>query len=109
MPPPREVVVTVVDAVHNQLMPFGTTIEAETSNGTLDGETTFTVPNNNCDPTDTSILLPCGTNTSGRYTFRVRLIRESETNSRTLGFLTIKVTTPAGIVTSAEIAVTDDS
>jgi hypothetical protein len=105
----QEVVVTVVDAVHNQLMPFGTTIEAETSNGTLDGETSFTVPNNNCDPTDTSTLLPCGTNTSGRYTFRVRLIRESETNSRTLGFLTIKVTTPAGIVTSAEIAVTDDS
>jgi hypothetical protein len=105
----QEVVITVVDAVHNQLMPFGTTIEAETSNGTLDGETAFTVPNNNCDATDTSILLPCGTNTSGRYTFRVRLIRESETNSRTLGFLTIKVTTPAGIVTSAEIAVTDDS
>ena len=105
----QEIVVTVVDAVHNQLMPFGTSIDAETSNGTLDGETSFTVPNNNCDPTDISNVLPCGGNTSGRYTFRVRLIRESEANNRTLGFLTIKVTTPGGVMTSAEIEVRDDS
>lgn len=105
----QEVVVTVVDAVHGQLMPFGTTIEAETSNGTLDGETSFTVPNNNCDPTNTSNLYPCGANSSGRYTFRVRLIRESEANNRTLGFLTIRVTSPAGILSIGEIEVRDDS
>jgi hypothetical protein len=105
----QEVVVTVVDAVHGQLMPFDTTIEAETSNGTLDGEDAFVVPNNNCDPTDTSVLLSCGTSTSGRYTFRLRVIRESEPNNRTLGFLSIKVTTPGGIVTVAEIPVSDDS
>lgn len=105
----QEVVLTVVDTVHGQLMPFGTTIEAETSNGVLDGETTFSVPNNNCDPTDTSTLYACGANTSGRYTFRVRLIRESEPNNRTLGFLTLRVTTPGGVVSIAEIEVRDDS
>jgi hypothetical protein len=52
------------------------------------------------------------------------LIRESETNNRTLGYLTIKVTTPGlstinptpgdpgsspGVITTAEIEVRDDS
>lgn len=99
----QEVVVTVVDAVHNQLMPFGTTIEADTSNGTLDGETSFSVPNNNCEPFTT-----CD-DVFGKYQFKIRLIRESEPNGRTDGFLTIKVMTPAGTVTSAEIAVRDNS
>jgi hypothetical protein len=105
----QEVVVTIVDAVHGQLMPAGTTIEAETSNGTLGGVTSFAVPNNNCDPTDVSSVLPCGANTSGRYTFRVRLIRESDPNNRTLGFLSITVTSPEGVVTFSEISVSDDS
>ena len=100
----QEVVVTVVDAVHNQLMPFGTTIEADTSNGTLDGETSFSVPNNNCEPFST-----CDGTAFGTYQFKIRLIRESEPNGRTDGFLTIKVMTPAGTVTSAEIAVRDNS
>ena len=87
------VTVTVGDNKGNgsqvQPMPKGTTIEAETSNGSIVGPSSYTVTNSNVNsPID--------------YVFTV----EPDTTSSS-GALTITVTSPSGIISIYNITVND--
>jgi len=89
--------------LRGQVMPAGTTITVTTTNGTLSGPTSFTVPNTTTafdyhitiqsDATQALNATPPPTYTC--------------TNAKTIGILTVTVTTPGGITTTATSSVLD--
>ncbi|WP_220720177.1 Ig-like domain-containing protein [Agarivorans litoreus] len=83
-------VITVQDLNGNQ-MPAGTTVSISTNNGELSGETSFTVSDGVrlCDLIGLSV------------------IQESSPNSRTVGTMTVTVTSPGEVVTSRSISIID--
>lgn len=92
---PNTVTVDIVDA-RGQVMPAGTTITAATSNGSIEGPSSYTVPSTavNCNLTPT--VSPC------RFTFAV-----AGDTTPSSGIFSVTVTTPRGISTIATATVTD--
>lgn len=86
------VTITVVGYYNGLVMPAGTTIAVTTSNGTLSGTTSMTVPNSS------------GAG-SGITTLTLTVTSDSTPSS---GFLTVKVTTPKGFVTTDSSTVVTD-
>ena len=70
--------------IPSQTMPFGTTVTVEASAGELQGDTTYTVGNNN---------------RQGSASMKFWLINEAGGNAD-LAIITIKVASPKGLVTS---------
>lgn len=85
--------VTVVDA-RGQVMPAGTTISVATSNGTIAGPNSYTVPNT---------AVNCALN-PGNCTYGFAVAADTTSSS---GILTITVTTPGGLSTIRTMTVTD--
>jgi hypothetical protein len=83
-------VITVQDLNGNQ-MPAGTEVSISTNNGELSGQTSFTVPDGVrlCDLMSLSV------------------IREATPNNRSEGAMTVTVTSPGGVESSASITVID--
>lgn len=82
-----------------QVMPAGTTITFTTTNGILSGPTSFTVPNTTT-ALDYNITIQSDATQGPSPTFTC-------TNARTIGILTVTVTTPGGTVTTATTNVID--
>ncbi|MBW2100640.1 MAG: Ig-like domain-containing protein [Deltaproteobacteria bacterium] len=89
----QTVIVTIGGYYNNLPMPYETTISAETSNGDIDGTSSWTEPNNPS-PSPSQYL--------------VALKREESPNKTSSGFLTITVTTPKENLTEARLPVVDD-
>ncbi|MBI3284986.1 MAG: hypothetical protein HYZ65_09105 [Burkholderiales bacterium] len=89
------------NALPGNILPAGTTITFSTSNGTILSDTSFTVPNTN-EPN------------SAVWTYRL-LIQGDATQDPALvcsnpvssGFLTVKVTTPLGVITPQSFTIND--
>ena len=79
--------------IFNNPMPAGTTVNITSNNGELSGNLSTTVGNTNS-------MVPLA--------MHFTLAREGEGNQRTVGTLTITVTTPSGVVSGLTIAVLDD-
>ncbi|MHB8472227.1 MAG: hypothetical protein ACYDC8_05120 [Gammaproteobacteria bacterium] len=86
------VTITVVGKYNGLVMPAGTTIVVTTTNGTLSGASSFTVPN--------STAFGAGTTT-------FNLIVKTDGTSSSNGVLTVTVTTPKGFVSSNTATVND--
>ena len=79
--------------IYNNRPPTGTTISVTTDNGKLSGKTDW--------------LLADGAY-YGPFSFSITLTREGTANGKTSGFATITVTSPRGIPSTYDIAVSDD-
>lgn len=79
--------------LHNGLPPVGTTISVSTTNGVLNGATSFVVANSN---------------QVGPGFVIVNVGRESSPNMLNAGVMTATFTTPAGIISSAALTILDD-
>ena len=79
--------------IFNNRPPTGTTIAVTTDNGELSGQTSWIVADSNG---------------YGPYAFSISLIREAEANKKAFGYATITVTSPAGLASTYQIAVSDD-
>jgi len=88
----QTVIITVGD-YNNLPMPDGTTISAATSNGDIDGSSSWTEPSN-ASPFPSQYL--------------VNLKREESANKTSFGFLTVTATTPKGNKTEQILSVVDD-
>ena len=77
-----------VSDIHNNSMPGGTIISVESDNGEIAGESSFTV----------------GTHELESFNFQINISSDDESDS---GTLTIIVSSPAGIITSASQTVQD--
>jgi hypothetical protein len=92
------------NSLPGNILPAGTTIQFTTSNGTLLSEGSFVVPNTN-EPS------------SAVWTYSILVQSDASqtkvadgyicTNTVTIGSLSIKVTTPLGIVTTRSFSITD--
>ncbi|MCU7883444.1 MAG: hypothetical protein KZQ82_04520 [Candidatus Thiodiazotropha sp. (ex Lucinoma annulata)] len=84
----------VVGRSNGQIMPAGTNIEFVASNGTVEGDSSFTVPSSNFDAS-------LG-NLPGLNEFSILLSQsENEEAGDDVGTLRIKVTTPSGAITNS--------
>lgn len=95
----RIVRVTADNANNGQLPPAGTTISATTTQGTIDGNATFTVPNTNRQDFD------LGTNGNQPYFVDFTLLAGDEDGD---GFFRVEVTTPNGTVSRDSQCVDQD-
>ena len=89
--PSKRVVIWFAD-FHNGLPPAGTEISVTTSNGVLNGATSFVVPNSN---------------QIGPGSFSVFLGRETTPNGLSSGIMTVTFTTPGGLITGRSLTVLD--
>ena len=87
-----ETVSVTIGDLNNNPMPMGTEIEFTTTNGTIVGNSSFTVPN---------------TNRLGPLVYQVLL--EPSEDDRTSGLLQVTVTTPFGNITAESVGVIDDN
>ena len=87
-----ETVSVTIGVLNNNPMPMGTKIEFTTTNGTIVGNSSFTVPN---------------TNQLGPLVYQVLL--EPSEDDRTSGLLQVTVTTPFGNITAESVGVIDDN
>ena len=87
-----ETVSVTIGDFNNNPMPMGTEIEFTTTNGTIVGNSSFTVPN---------------TNRLGPLVYQVLL--EPSENDRTSGMLQVTVTTPLENITTESVGVIDDN
>ncbi len=92
-------VVSVRD-LRGQVMPAGTTISVSTTNGTLLGTTSVTVPNTITAQDYTFTISSDATQAAASTGFTC-------TNTVASGILTITVTTPGGIITTKQVTVND--
>ncbi|MCU7918019.1 MAG: hypothetical protein KZQ95_06625 [Candidatus Thiodiazotropha sp. (ex Epidulcina cf. delphinae)] len=90
----------IVGAMARQIMPAGTTVLFTTSNGKIEGKSSFNVPNSNFN----ARLSDSG----GFDTFTVLLTpTENQAPGDDTGLLTVDVTTPGGSTTSLSLTVND--
>ena len=87
-----ETVSVTIGDLNNNPMPMGTKIDFTTTNGTIVGNSSFTVPN---------------TNRLGPLVYQVLL--EPSEDDRTSGLLQVTVTTPFGNITAESVGVIDDN
>lgn len=87
----QTVTITVVGAIKHQVMPVGTTVAVETSNGSIVGTSSFTVPNTN----STGL---------GKTQFKVTLKKDTTSDT---GTLTVTVTSPSGTQSVKDAVVND--
>lgn len=92
---PASVVIDIVDG-NGQVMPAGTTVTAATSNGSIAGPTSYTVPSTSVNCNLTPTVSPC------RFTFAVAADTQSSS-----GVFSVTVTTPRGVSTIATATVND--
>lgn len=79
--------------INNNRPPAETTIAVETDNGELSGPTEWKLDD---------------TPYKGPFNFSISLIREAEPNKKSSGLVTVTITSPAGLVKTYQIAVSDD-
>lgn len=88
------------------ILPAGTKIDFTASNGTILSSASFIVPNTN-EPSAAAWIYPVSLQSDATQTSSVDTPPLSCTNQVTSGLLTVKVTTPLGLITTQSFSVTD--
>jgi hypothetical protein len=93
---PTTVVVSVRDQANGQVMPAGTVVKAETTNGQIAGPNSYTVPSTSVNCNLTPTVSPC------QFSFAV-----AADTTPSSGTFTISVTTPRGLTTFLSTTIND--
>ena len=88
------------------ILPAGTTISFSASNGTILSNASFIVPNTN-EPSAAAWIYPVLIQSDATQTSSVDIPPLSCTNRVTSGLLTVKVTTPLGLITTQSYVIND--
>ncbi len=105
VPPTSSFELKVFD-LNGNIMPAGTTIQISTKNGTLGTDTSYIVPNTNATtPTSLTILISSDASQSANAAGSATPYTCSNTIAS--GVLTIKITTPLGVITRFDLTVND--
>jgi len=110
---PKTFPVTVVD-LHGNAMPAGTTVAFSTTNGIIDSAASYTVPDTiGCragnDPNGVAYVCPAHAGSANFGDIPVTMHSDAclPSDQGSSGTLTVKVTSPSGIVTTSTADVTD--